>query len=55
MKNKVCIIVGVLFLVFALICPLPPLFGISWMVWRTLIGVLGGVLVAFGVYQTVKQ
>ena len=55
MKNKVCIVVGIIFLIFALICPLPPLFGISWMAWRIIIGAFGCVSLTLGIYQTVKQ
>ena len=55
MKNKVCIIVGIILLIFALICPLPAMFGISWMAWRIIIGAFGCVSLALGIYQTVKQ
>lgn len=55
MKNRVFIIVGIILLISALICPFPPLFGISWIAWRIIIGAFGCVSLALGIYQTVKQ
>ena len=55
MKNKVCIIAGIILLIFALICPFPSQFGVSWVVWRVVMGAFGCASLALGVYQTVKQ
>ena len=55
MKNVLLMITGIILLVFALVCPFPSLFGISWMVWRIMTGVLGCILLALGVYQKAKQ
>ena len=55
MKNKVCIIVGIILLIFALMCPFPPLFGISWMVWRIIMGAFGCISLALGAYRSAKQ
>ena len=55
MKNKALMIAGIILLMFALVCPLPPLFGISGIAWRTAIGAFGCVSLALGVRQTAKR
>ena len=55
MKNKALIIVGIILLIFALIYPFPSQFGISWAVWRVVIGAFGCVLLALGAYRSAKQ
>ena len=54
MKNKVCFIVGIILLIFALVCPFPSQFGISWAVWRVIMGAFGCVLLALGVILSVR-
>ena len=55
MKNKAYIIVGIIFLIFALICPFPSQYGISWAVWRVSMGAFGCASIALGAYRTIKQ
>ncbi|MBR3570215.1 MAG: hypothetical protein IKN96_05365 [Oscillibacter sp.] len=55
MKNKARIVAGIALLIFALVCPFPSQFGISWAVWRAIMGALGCASLALGIYQTVKQ
>ena len=55
MKNKALIIVGIILLILALICPFPSQFGISWAAWRVIMGAFGCVSLALGAYRSAKQ
>ncbi len=55
MNHNTQIMMGVVFLIFAAICPLPPVFMVPGVVWRIIIGLLGCFLFAFGVYQKIKK
>lgn len=55
MKNIVLIIVGLIFLLFAMICPLPTMLAVSGIVWRIIIGLFGCCLLALGIYRIVRK
>ncbi len=55
MKNIVLIIVGLIFLLFVVICPLPTMLAISGIVWRIIIGLFGCCLLALGIYKIVRK
>ena len=49
------VIVGAILLVVAVVCPMPSLLGISWIVWRVIISALGGLMLITGIYMTSKN
>ena len=51
MKNSVWIIAGLLFIVVAMIVPLPAMLAVPAGVWRAAIGVLGCGLLVFGIQK----
>ena len=51
MKNVVLIIVGLIFLLFVAICPLPTILAIPGIAWRIIIGLLGCFLFILGIYK----
>ena len=52
MKHIIPIILGLIFLIFAAICPLPSIAAVSGILLRVVIGLLGCCLLAFGAYKT---
>lgn len=53
MKNVVLLIVGFNFLLFAMICPFPPILAVPGIAWRIIIGLLGCFLFIPGIYKMV--
>ena len=51
MNNIVLIIVGLIFLVFVVIYPLPTMLAVSGIAWRIIIGLLGCFLLVLGIYK----
>ena len=45
----IMMIIGILLLVFDIICPVPPILGIPGVVWRIIIGIIGICLLIIGV------
>ena len=41
MKNNVFVIAGIFLIMFVLLCPLSPVLGVSGLLWRLVIGLLG--------------
>lgn len=55
MKKIGLIMVGFLFLIFGIICPLPAILGVSGIVWRIVLGLLGCFLLGLGIYKAVRK
>lgn len=53
MNHTISILVGLIFVIFAAIYPLPAMLAISGIAWRIIIGLLGCALFALGIYKTV--
>ena len=51
MKKIAVIMLGLIFLIAALICPLPTVSAVPGIVWRIIIGLLGCFLLAFGIIK----
>ena len=51
MKKIAVIMLGLIFLIAALICPLPTVLAVPGIVWRIIIGLLGCFLLAFGIIK----
>lgn len=47
--NVVLMVLGALLLVFDIICPVPPILGISGVIWRVIIGVISICLLIIGI------
>ena len=41
MKDKLYAVVGIWIIIFVLLCPLPPVFGVPGLLWRLIIGLFG--------------
>lgn len=50
-KNIILIVVGLIVLMVTVICPFPMMLGISGIVWRVIIGLLGGFSLILGIYR----
>ncbi len=55
MKNALQIILGMLLCAVSLIVPLPTMIAISGIVWRMLIGLMGVLLLIFGIFQKTRK
>lgn len=55
MNQIILSIVGLLLVLFAAVCPLPAIFSVSGMVWRGVLGVLGCLMLAFGIVRKVRR
>lgn len=55
MKNIVLVIVGLIFLLFAAICPFPSLLSVSGVIWRMIIGFISCFVLVMGIYKTVRK
>ena len=55
MKNYMLIVVGLIIVIIIAVCPLPMMFGISGLVWRIIIGLIGCFSFALGVYKKSKK
>lgn len=55
MKNYMLIVVGLIIVIIIVVCPLPMMFGISGLVWRIIIGLIGCFSFALGVYKISKK
>ncbi len=55
MKSIVSVIVGIFIIIFMLICPFPPIFGVPGLVWRCIIAGIGCVLIVFGLHGKRKS
>lgn len=53
MKNVVLIIVGLIFVLFVVICPLPAILAVPGITWRIIVGLLGCFLFILGIYKMV--
>ena len=55
MKNLIFCIVGIWIIIFVLLCPFPPLFGIPGLVWRAIVGAMGCSTLIWGLYGRRKS
>ena len=55
MKNIALIIVGLIFLIFVVICPFPAMLAVPGVVWRIIIGLLSCFSLVLGVYKTTRK
>jgi len=51
MKNTARILAGAILLLVVAVCPLPPLFAVSGVAWRGILGLCGCFLLVLGVYK----
>lgn len=54
MRNMIQIVIGLIFLIVALICPLPTMLAVSGVVWRMIVGLLGLILLVSGSYEVYR-
>lgn len=54
-KNILFIVVGLIVLMATVICPFPMMLGISGIVWRVIIGLLGCFSLILGIYKISKK
>lgn len=50
-RNIILIVVGLIVLMVTVICPFPMMLGISGIVWRVIIGLLGCFSLILGIYR----
>jgi hypothetical protein len=55
MKSLIFCIVGIWIIIFVLLCPFPPLFGIPGLIWRAIVGTMGCSILILGLYGRRKS
>ena len=55
MNSIVLIVIGVILLILATICPFPQIFTIPGIIWRIVIGLLGLFLIIMGIKSVRKR
>ena len=55
MKKLTLIMIGLILIIFVMICPFPTILAVPGAAWRMIIGLLGCFLLALGIYKAVHK
>lgn len=53
--HKLFVVLGLWIIVFDLLCPFPPMLGVSGLTWRLIIGLASGVMIFICIWKYKKE